>query len=403
MSFKKIIGLALILFSISLFSAEPERGKDKISKDSKFTLIDVIPSTSVKDQNKTGTCWSFSTLSMVESELLRTENKEYNLSEMFVVRNVYGKKAEKYVRMHGNINFAAGGEPNDVLDVIREKGIVPDDAYTGLIVDTALHFQFEMDEVLQDYVKAIVRNPNKKLTSVWNSGFMGIIDSYLGDAPQEFEFEGTTYTAESFAQSLDFNPDDYVMITSFNHHPYYNSFVLEIPDNWSWGKVYNLPLDEFSYVTDYALENGYSMVWSADVSEKGFMFDEGVALAPKVLYQPDSPDELKKINKLTTEELTQLFSDIESPVVELDVTQGNRQKGFDDYSTTDDHGMHLLGKGKDINGKKYYYIKNSWGTDNEFGGYMYISESYFKYKTIGIMLNKKALPKNILEKLNINS
>lgn len=403
MSFKKIIGLALILVSISSFSTEPERGKDKNSKDSKFTLLNVVPATSVKNQNKTGTCWSFSAISMVESELLRTENKAYNLSEMFIVRNVYGNKAEKYVRMHGNINFAAGGEPNDVIDVIRENGIVPDDVYTGLIVDTAMHFQFEMDEVLQDYVKAIVRNPNKKLTSVWTSGFMGIIDNYLGDAPQEFEYEGTSYTPESFAKSLDFNPDDYIMISSFNHHPFYSSFVIEIPDNWSWGKVYNLPLDEFTHVADYALENGYSMVWSADVSEKGFMFDEGVALAPKVLYQPDSQDEFKKVSKLTSDERSEFFSDMENPIRELSVTQTNRQKGFDDYSTADDHGMHLLGKGEDINGKKYYYIKNSWGSDNEFGGYMYISESYFKYKTISIMLNKKALPKNILEKLNIDS
>lgn len=399
---KKLFLLTIVTLSFTVAnSAEPAKKKGNSNKKKDFALTLEIPNTEVKNQYKTGTCWSFSTLSFVESELLRTQKKEYNLSEMFIVHNVYGNKAEKYVRMHGATNFAAGGEPNDVIDIIKKYGIIPEEAYSGLKVDPNKHNHYEMDKVLKEYVDAVIKNPNEKLTNVWHEGFMSIIDSYLGKIPEDFTYENQTYTPKSFASSLDINPDDYVMLTSFTHHPYYSSFILEIPDNWSWASLYNLPLNELMQVVDQALESGYSMVWAADVSEKGFMFSEGLAVAPKVLYQPDSEAEFKKVSKLSKEKTKALFADLDNPIEELDVTQENRQQGFNDYSTTDDHGMHLLGKGTDRNGKKYYYIKNSWGTDNTQNGYMYISEAYFKYKTISIMLHKDAIPQTIKEKLHI--
>lgn len=396
--------LSILLFTAActtVSAVELKKNKSKSEKSENYTLEKEVPGTDVKNQYKTGTCWSFSTISFLESELLRTEKKSYNLSEMFVVRNAYSQKAEKYVRMQGTINFAAGGEPNDVVNVVKNFGIVPENVYTGLNVDSVNHIHFEMDEVLRNYVDGIIKNPNKQLSKVWSKGFESIMDSYLGEVPTTFVYNGEEYTPESFAGSLKINPADYVLLSSFNHHPFYNQFIIEIPDNWSWGQVYNLPLEEFITVTNHALDKGYSMAWAADVSEKGFLFKDGIAVAPKILYQPESIEEARMINNMSKDEIREAFSDLENPLEEVVVTQELRQEGFDNYTTQDDHGMHLVGHGKDKNDRKYYYIKNSWGTNNPFGGYMYISEAYFKYKTITIMLHKEAIPKDIREKLNL--
>ena len=258
-----------------------------------------------------------------------------------------------------------------------------------------------MDEVLKNYVKGIVKNPNKKLTRVWENGFSSVLDSYLGKVPQEFTYKSKDYNSTTFNATLGFNPDDYIMLSSFTHHPFYKPFVLEVPDNWSWGEVYNLPLAVLEEVADYALDNGFSMVWATDYSEKGFMFNDGMAIVPRALYLPSSKGEEKKMNRRSMEECNDLFSNLDDPVEELEVTQELRQLAFDNYSTTDDHGMHIVGLAKDKNDKKYYYVKNSWGTDNMYGGYLFVSKSYFQYKTISIMLHKDAIPLEVKAKLGL--
>lgn len=370
------------------------------NENADFSVEHNVESTPVKDQYKTNTCWSFSSISFLESELMRKGKGIHDLSEMFIVRYTYAQKAEKYIRMHGSINFAGGGAANDATDVIKRYGIVPESIYNGKQVDPDNHIHFEMDKVLKEYVDAIVENPNKKLSPVWYDGFMQIIDSYLGKVPMEFDYNGNTYTPESYAKELEINPDDYILLTSFNHHPYYNPFIIEVPDNWSWGQAYNLPLDEFSQTVDHALANEFSMVWAADVSEDGFNFKKGLAVAPEILYTAPIAEK-KEWKKKEKEEQEALIFNKDSLLKEVDVTQELRQQGFDNYSTTDDHAMHLVGLANGQNGEKFYYVKNSWGTDNPYDGYFYASEAYFKYKTLSVMLHKDALPKEIRKKLNL--
>jgi bleomycin hydrolase len=396
--FYLLCGLSI---SIVSYTVEPEVKHSKEVKLEDFDFSSKIETTSVKDQYKTGTCWSFSTLSFLESELIRKTGHEYDFSEMFVVRKVYTEKALRYVRMHGTINFAAGGEPNDVVNIINNYGVVPELAYTGLKVDSLNHTHTEMDAILKEYVNTIIKNPSKQLSNVWLDGFNAILDSYLGEVPNEFKINKETYTAKSFGETLDLKPDDYVIISSFSYKPYYSTFILEVPDNWSWGKVYNVPLNELLEITDYALANGYSATWSADISEKGFSFKNGMAVAPEILYEPATL-ELKVKHKLLPEnERKEMYFSIENPIKEISVDEKKRQKAFDDYSTQDDHGMHILGLATDKNGREFYYVKNSWGTNNPYGGYLFVSKAYFKYKTIAIMLHKDAVPVSIKKKLNL--
>lgn len=396
--FYLLSGLFICIFS---YTVEPEvkHSEEKELKD--FSFLSKIETTSVKDQHKTGTCWSFSTLSFLESELIRKTGQTYDFSEMFIVRKVYTEKALRFVRMHGNINFAAGGEPNDVVNIINNYGIIPELAYSGLKVDSLNHTHVEMDAILKEYVNTIIKNPSKQLSNVWLDGFNSILDSYLGELPKEFNINKETYTAKSFGETLDLNPEDYVLISSFIYKPYYTTFILEVPDNWSWGKVYNVPLDELIEITDYALANGYSTTWSADVSEDGFSFKNGMAVAPEILYEPKTQELKEEHRLLPKNERTELYFSFENPIEEITVDEEKRQRAFDNYSTQDDHGMHILGLAKDQNGREFYYVKNSWGTQNPYNGYLFVSKAYFKYKTIAIMLHKDAIPTKIRKKLNL--
>lgn len=367
-----------------------------------FTDVKLVKTTSVKDQNKSGTCWCFSGLSFFEDEILRKTGKEMDLSEMFVVRHCYDDKADKYVRTNGKINFSQGGSALDPMYVWRTYGIVPESAYTGLQYGEEKHSHYEMADVLTSYVNAVNRNANKRISTAWRKGFNGVLDAYLGEYPSTFTYEGKTYTPRSFAESLPINPDDYVALTSFTHHPYYTQFALELADNWLWEKYYNLPLDEFKAVVDNAIDNGYSLVWAADVSEGGFKWAKGYAVMPKEKTEADMDGtELARWVKLSDKDREKQKYDINGPVEEITVTPESRQAMFDRQETTDDHGMVIVGKAVDQNGNKYYKVKNSWDTNQIYDGYFYVSEPYFLAKTIDIYLNKEAVPEPIRAKLGL--
>lgn len=397
----------LVLVVLSLFTSVFGVGDDIADSNSEkdtgeqIKIIKQLQSTPVKDQFKTGTCWSFSAISLLESELLRMDMGEFDLSEMFIVYQTYIRKARKYVRMHGKNNFMSGGEANDVMDVIDLFGIVPENIYSGLKVDSEKHIHREMDKVLLEYVKAIITNPNGKLSNVWEDGFRKVLESYLGEIPDTYKYQGQKYTAKSFKKHLGINSSDYVMITSFSHVPFYSSVILEVPDNWSWEESYNVPLDELAQIVDSAINNGYSVGWSVDISEDGFSFKKGMAVAPEILYTSYSEKEEENWIDKTDDEKDEIIFNMKNPAREIIVDQRNRQEAFDNYETTDDHGMHIVGIAQDKDGGKFYYVKNSWGIDNPYNGYLYVSESYFKYKTISIMLHKEAIPDDIAAKLNL--
>jgi bleomycin hydrolase len=325
---------------------------------------------------------------------------EYNLSEMYIVNNAYYDKAQRYVRWQGNINFAAGGAFHDVLEIIREKGIIPEDVYNGKVIGEANHIHNEMDAVLEGYMAALIKNDNGKLSPAWDEGIQGILDAYLGAYPDKFTYKGKEYTPLTFAASLGLDLDEYSEIGSYSHHPFYGQFVLEVPDNWMMDKIYNVPLEEMMQVIDYSLENGYTVGWGADVSEKGFSWKNGVAIVPAEKLEDLTGTEREKWEKLSDEERKKQIYCFEEPVPELTITQEIRQKAFDNYQTTDDHGMHIVGSAHDQNGNKYYIVKNSWGTTgNAYEGYFYASAAYVAYKTIDLLVNKNGIPKEIRKKL----
>ena len=365
-----------------------------------FTDIKVNPTTSIKDQNRTGTCWSFSGVSFIENELLKNGKGEYDLSEMYVVRQCYIDKAINFIRYYGKTNFGEGGGLLDVPYVFDKYGMLPEVAYTGLNYGEEKHNHGELAVVLTSYLNEIVKNPNKKLSTAWLNGYIGILDAYLGKVPETFTYDGKQYTPRSFADMLGLNMNDLVAVSSFTHHPFYKPFVLEVPDNWCNGLYYNVPLEEMMEIVDNAIDEGYTVLWAADVSEKGFKWYEGVALLPKVDRNKErTGTELARWVKLRSSEKEDELYDFKGPVEEVEATQDIRQKGFDNYETTDDHGMVIVGKAVDQKGNKYFKVKNSWDTDQVYNGYFYVSETYFKLKTMGIMINKKAIPTSITKKL----
>lgn len=346
------------------------------------TIAD-IPTTTVKDQAKTGTCWSFGTTSFMETELIRMGKEEVGLSEMFTIRCTYEDHTKQYVRYHGKLNYSSGAEGWDMFNIVKNYGIVPREAYPGLRVDPQQHDHREMDKMLKAAADALIEM--RKLSPVWDEAISGILDAYLGTYPNKFEFKGKQYTPESFRDYLGIDISNYWAITSFNHHPYYTEFVFESPDNWSNGIVKNVELDDLTKIIDHALENGYSVVWASDVSDPGFKHSKGLAIVPEKDW-----DEMSEIENM---------EQFDSFVKQKEITPEMRQEGYDNYETTDDHLMHIVGLAKLKDGTKYYKVKNSWGMDgNPLGGYFYASESYIKLRTMTIALHKDAIPESIVSK-----
>ena len=374
----KFFKLVILLILISTIASSQETGYI-------FSIKKELACTPVKNQSATNTCWCFSGISMLESELLRMGKNPYDLSEMYIVRHTYEKKAQMYARMHGSSTFAGGGEYGDLLNGCREVGLVPDIAYPGLNYGETKHNHIEMDASLKGFMDAVIKSP--KLTTAWFGGVNGILDAYLGKIPDSFNYEGKTYTPVSFMKELGINPDDYVLITSFSHHPFYKPFVLEIPDNWAAGFFHNLPLDEFIQVIDNSVMNGYSVGWASDMSDKGFSMKQGVALIPE-----------KNWNEMKEDEAVKVFN---GPYPEKIITQEIRQKEFDNYSTTDDHGMHIIGLATDQAGNTFYKVKNSWGITGKYDGFIFVSRAYVMLRTTNIMVNKNAIPAAIAKKMGI--
>ena len=397
---KVILTLALAAFAAASLWAQAPKVKPA---DYQFTTVKEIPVTSMKNQNRSGTCWCFSALSFLESEVIKAKNLKAeaypDFSEMFIVRHSYHDRAVKYVRLNGYLNMAQGSGFGDVLEVIRDYGLMPQSAYSGMNYGYELPVQGELDAVLRGYVEAVAKNPNRKLTPVWTKGFDGILDAYLGELPENFVENGVTYTAASYRDAMGINPDDYVNISSYTHHPFYSQFAIEVEDNWRWGLCYNLPLNEFMAVIDNAVENGYTVLWGGDVSEPGFTRD-GLAILLDTEAKPTTgSDQERWVGK--AEDKPAVAAEKKELPKELDVTQEIRQRMFDEKTSTDDHGMHLYGTAKDQNGTKYYLIKNSWGVTGAYDGTWYMSENFVKGKTLNFVVNKKALPKDIAKKLGI--
>jgi len=369
----------------------------------KFEDVLLLPATSVEDQHRSGTCWSFAGLSFLESEMLRLGKPEVNFSEMFIVWHTYAEKARKHVRVHGNLNFAAGGAFHDVTNMIAKYGIVPEEVFDGLEYGEDKHVHGEMDRVLREYVDAVVENKNRKLSTAWHDAFTQILDTYLGETPKNFSYKGLQYTPLSFADNyVGLNMNDYVEITSFTHHPFYSKFILEVPDNWSWDEMYNVPLNDLEEIIDYSLNNGFTIAWAADVSEKGFLSgNRGVAVLPAAPETDMTDAEISRWEALPERERENELYKLEKPVPEREVTQEMRQTAFDNFQTTDDHGMHIIGMAKNQLGDTFYKVKNSWGEYNKFDGYFYVSKPYVSYKTMCIMVHKDAIPPDIRGKLNL--
>ena len=370
-----------------------------------FTKVAKLDATPVESQGITGTCWSFSALSFFESELMRMGTKDPELlSEMFIVRKAYESKAEKFIRMDGKINFAEGGAFHDIPFVIKNYGIVPKSVYSGLNYGSETHDHSELFSVLNGAMQGLLTHLQSGsakggLSTSWVSAMKGILDAYLGPDVKEFELAGKKYTPKSYAKAIGLNMDDYVSLTSFTNHAMNERCELAIPDNWAWGDSYNVSLDDLFAACEYALKNGYTLAWGADVSEKGFSFRNGLAIVPE---DPSSIEVKGKDNKNFSDAGADKTSNqFLTPGKEVVVTPEMRQQGYDNKTTTDDHGMHIVGLFKDQNGTKYFLVKNSWGTGNYPEGYLYVSESYFKLKTINIYLHKDGVSADLKKKLKL--
>ena len=361
---------------------------DKSKENFKFTEVINLGTTSVKLQGSSGTCWSYASNSFLESEMIRLGKQPVELSQIFSARNVYVEKGKNYVRMHGAVTLGDGGSLHDVINMYKKYGTVPREVYTGLNYGTDKNKFGEMAALIEGVLTAVVKNPNGELTPSWEKAYAAVIDSYLGKVPDNFTFKGKNYTPQSFAKEVvGINPDEYIEMSSFTNAPYYQKTLLAVPDNWSFDQVYNVKVNDMTDVIDNALKKGYTVAWATDVSEKSFSWKNGVAYVST-----------KKFDDMTAEEKADMFN---GPKAEPEITPEMRQAAFDNYQTTDDHGMHIIGLVKDQTGKEYYIVKNSWGETNDYKGFLFVTKNFVKYKTTALMVNKGGIPTEIAKKLGV--
>ena len=403
---KKImtIALALIIAVGSAGAAKKKAPEKKNANKPVFTTIKEIPITSVKDQNRSGTCWDYSTLSFFEAEILKNTGKKYDLCESFVCNKTYMERAIQVVRFHGDCQFAQGGSAEDVLATLKTHGIVPEGTmpFPGSLYGDSLNNFNEFFKLLEPYVAAVAKSDAKKISNQWKVGLQGILDAYLGKCPETFTYEGKQYTPKSFMASLGIDLNDYVSITSYTHHPFYTTFAVEVQDNWRFPQSYNVPMDEMMQIIDNAIEQGYTVAWGGDVSEDGFT-RKGLAYAvdAKKTTQNLQGSDMAKWLKMTTTKKRDIIDSLGCTVPEIIPTQEMRQERFDNWELTDDHGMHIYGVAKDQNGKEYYMVKNSWGESGDYKGIWYMTKAFIAANTMDFLINKKAIPANIRKKLGL--
>ena len=398
---KKVLSLALI--SLMAVGAQAQEAEKKASNKPVFTTIKENPITSIKDQNRSGTCWDYSTISFFEAEILKATGKTYDLCESFVANKTYMERATQVVRFHGDCQFSQGGSAEDVLATMKKHGIVPEGTmpFPGSLYGDSLNNFNEFFSLMEPYVAAIAKSSAKKISGQWKVGLQGILDAYLGKCPEEFTYEGKKYTPQTFVKSLGINLDDYVSITSYTHHPFYSAFAVEVQDNWRFPQSYNLPMDEMMKVIDNAIEKGYTVAWGGDVSEDGFT-RQGLAYAIDTKKTESlQGSDMAKWLKMTAAKKKNLIDSLGCNVPEITPTQELRQERFDNWELTDDHGMLIYGVAKDQNGKEYYMVKNSWGETGEYKGIWYMTKTFIAANTMDFLVNKNAIPKDIRKKLGI--
>ena len=393
----KFITLAALGLCFSSINAQEAKEEKKAEEGFVFTTIKENPITSIKNQNRSSTCWSFSSVAFLESELLRQGKGEFDLSEMFIVHHTMEDRAINYVRYHGDASFSPGGSFEDMVVCYEKYGMVPQDAMPGIMYGDSLPVHNELDAVAGAYVEAIGKGKFSKLTPVWKNGLRSIYDTYLGECPKEFNYNGKTYTPRTFALKLNMN--DYISLTSYTHHPFYTQFNVEVQDNWRNALSYNLPIEELMEVMDNAVRKGYTFAWGSDVSEQGFTRD-GIAVFPDASKGAEltGSDMAHWLGLSAADKRKELTS---KPLPEVTVTQEMRQTAFDNWETTDDHGMLIYGLAKDQNGKEYFMVKNSWGEAGKYKGIWYASKAFVAYKTMNILVHKDAIPSKIAKKLGL--
>ncbi len=397
---KKTIVLALLaVFAMSASAVTQDNKKENPNKPV-FTVVKENPITSIKNQNRSGTCWDYSTLSFFESEILKATGKTYDLCESFVANKTYMDRAIQVVRFHGDCEFAQGGSAYDVLHCLQNYGICPENAmpFPGSLYGDSLNNFNEFFSILTPYVMAIAKSTSKKLTPAWRNGFQGVLDAYLGKCPENFVYQGKTYTPKTFAASLGLNWNDYVTFTSYTHHPFWTQFAVEVQDNWRFPLSWNVPIEEITKIIDNAIMNGYTVAWGGDVSEDGFTRDGLAYMYDTKKLESMEGSDMARWLKLSKAEKKNIVDSLGVNAPEIKPTQKQRQERFDNWELTDDHGMLIYGIAKDQNGKEYYMVKNSWGETGEYKGIWYMTKAFIVANTMDFMVNKNAVPKDIRKK-----